>query len=160
MSSTSNYTSEQMTHIAVMKHLLRACDNVLGINNKSVIVIQLFDYITDNAIPLVKRMPRLENVMVEKCYTFKRECPLLLGLVGACERLLTALGKPLQEPSVSDTKRRQDMKRFAAERGLYLTEQVMPAYYNWESQLTERQNRYQKMMTFIQEHKHLFTTTG
>jgi hypothetical protein len=151
--NTLEYTADEKIHMAVIKNLLFAIEKVSGIDNKSAISIQLFDYIATNGIDLLNRLPKLKRVIVNKCRTFKSDYPLLIGLVASCTRVLMALGEPL------DDRKKYDLERIALRQGLAPKKTALCDYYDWEYTLlpSDNLNRYQKMRLFIKERATLFT---
>jgi hypothetical protein len=100
--ATVQYTPEEQSHMAVIKHLLMASEKVRDMCDKSAIVTQLLNYIVENAIPLTQRTLNFRKTVVGKCYEFKRDAPSYHGLIVVCNRVLTALGEPLDEPMSPD----------------------------------------------------------
>ncbi len=99
------YITHKKRPIYVIMYLLSAIQKAKGTDNRASIIIQLFDYYVTDGIDTLNHMHKLKRVVIEKCRTFKNEYPLLIDLVASCDRLLMALGEPLDDRKKYDLER-------------------------------------------------------
>ena len=82
-------------HNIVIGKMLDTITNTVGPDNKTLIVIMLFDYIVDEALDYVTSRNNFKRTVIKKCYEFKKTVSHRTTLIESIDRVLTALGQPL-----------------------------------------------------------------
>jgi hypothetical protein len=118
------YTTDKNKPISVIMHYLSTIEKVKVNDIKLALIIQLFDYIVTDGIDTINGTYKLKRDLINKCRTFKNEYPLLIDLVASCDRLLMALGEPL------DDREKYDLECIALQQGLAPKENVLHDYYD------------------------------
>lgn len=96
------YSENMSSHMVVISSFLAAANKDPSDSAyKAFVTEQLFDYITKNAIPFISQSNNLKTSVIKSCYSIKNEFPLMEDLIISCNRLLTALGEPLDAPIIT-----------------------------------------------------------
>ena len=83
---------EKGKHIAVFNVLLDICDAIKGKEGKAVVFLKLLDYASSDALEFTKGHCMFKDVVVNRCYEFKRFNSDMLQLVEKANTVLTKLG--------------------------------------------------------------------
>lgn len=113
LGSPKNSRGTKEYFISTIRSYLNLIANIRYSDARIATSTGLMNFIYTEAISFVKEHPKFHNTIVNKCYNLKRAVHLLckdtLALTEACNKVLVALGQPLEQTLRPETMSKQDL---------------------------------------------------
>lgn len=87
-------------HVEFIKESLNTIDTATGRDAKAACAKMLYDYLLIWGMDFIKAHERFKQTVIAKAYELKSQGPEKASMIASMDKVLTALGQPLEKPAV------------------------------------------------------------